>query len=372
MKKGKLCRILFGGDTGFGETWHKSLEKAGKGNILVKNGYRRMMTGFAPLMKRQNQIIANLETPLVNPGSKTRLKPIPGKRYTNQGDAKRGPEIWKEFGITAMSMANNHSIDYGLDGMKMTLSSLKKNGIRHFGAGYNLEEASKPLVIRSGKIEIVVAGCYWMMPKMKNVYDYYATETNHGVFGFEDQLINDVFGNLRRDHPQAILVGFPHFGNNYSWRNERQQEIARKMIRAGADIVIGHGAHKLQEVECYRDKWIIYNLGNFVYGAPGRYDKERSFPFSMICELVLYPGEKGIGEIKLYPFYCDNRKTDYISSPVSPKQMEKVLGKLVKSDKNRSKLIGKFSAGSDEGGEFISLDLQPAKKQQGNRAKPAS
>ena len=63
--------------------------------------------------------------------------------------------------------------------------------------------------------------------------------------------------------------------------------MGHKLIDAGADLVIGHGAHNLQQIERYRDHWIIYSLGNFLYNNFGNFNKYNAPPYSLIVKLIL-------------------------------------------------------------------------------------
>lgn len=84
------------------------------------------------------------------------------------------------------------------------------------------------------------------------------------------------------------------------------------MVKAGADLIIGHGAHTMQEIEKYKDRWILYGLGNFMFNAPGRYQKLKAPPFSLVAQLLLEEKNGDLKKtLKLYPIFTNNLKTHY-------------------------------------------------------------
>lgn len=147
---------------------------------------------------------------------------------------------------------------------------------------------------------------------MREKYHYYAGQNSAGVMGIDSAGIRPLVKSLREKYPDAFLIFYPHWGKNYRWRTKTQKELGRLMIKSGADMVVGHGAHMMQEVEYYRSKWIIYGLGNFIYGAPGRYQKEEAaMRWSLILQLQTNPKKAELSSIRLYPFFCDNLLNNY-------------------------------------------------------------
>ena len=102
------------------------------------------------------------------------------------------------------------------------------------------------------------------------------------------------------------------------------------MINAGADLVIGHGAHILQEIEYYKGKWIIYGLGNFVFNSPGRYQKRNVKAYSMAAMLNIQEVGGNIrSSLYLYPIFSDNLITNYQPHPVDGKHLDDIRNFLI-------------------------------------------
>ena len=135
---------------------------------------------------------------------------------------------------------------------------------------------------------------------------------------------------------------------------------ARAIIDRGVDLVIGHGAHLIQEVERYEGRLIAYSLGNFVFGSPGRYKKKNAHPYGAMAVLLLSPDANGVAKkFRLYPIFTDNRVTNYRSRFVTEAEFEEVQTLL----RIRSGLADRFDelvrSGADEYGFFLELSTQP-------------
>ena len=95
--------------------------------------------------------------------------------------------------------------------------------------------------------------------------------------------------------------------------SKKQQKRTQKLLDAGIDIIIGHGAHSIQKIERINGKWVLYNIGNFVFPSPGRYKKKKAYPYSLMVNL------EG-STLKVYPIMTDNRVTNYKSHFLSKKR----------------------------------------------------
>ena len=136
----------------------------------------------------------------------------------------------------------------------------------------------------------------------------------------------------------------------------RQADLGRALIDAGADLVIGHGSHALQEIEHYRGRWIIYSLGNFVFNSPGRYKAEDFPPYSLMAMLELRrEGEEWAYAIRLYPIFSDNRISDYHPRPVTKSEFRSIHELL----QERSPAPG-LKTGKDESGHYLEINSAPA------------
>lgn len=145
--------------------------------------------------------------------------------------------------LTAVSLANNHSYDFGRTGFDTTQTYLKGWGIKPFGHPYNARDLSATLDIR---------GKQFCLVGYHSLYDAGTTE---------------VVTEIMRLRPLCYrVVVFPHWGDEYEHvANEAQIKAAHSFVDAGADLVIGAHPHVVQNVETYRGKAIFYSLGNFMF-----------------------------------------------------------------------------------------------------------
>jgi poly-gamma-glutamate synthesis protein (capsule biosynthesis protein) len=162
--------------------------------------------------------------------------------------------------LGAVSLANNHSGDFGPGALLETFAALEAAHVPFFGAGPNLERAHEPLVVDEGGIKLAFLGYDEYRPRW-----FEAGTTRPGVAWSEDeQVLADIVH--AREHGAKLVIPFLHWG----WEDDaepcaRQRELARRMLDAGATLVVGAHPHVTQGVELERGTPIVYSLGNFVF-----------------------------------------------------------------------------------------------------------
>ncbi len=162
-------------------------------------------------------------------------------------------------GFDVVSLANNHIWDWGSDALIDTIDILKQNSIHPIGAGRNEDEANAPISIMKGDQKIIFFAYSTLYPPSLN-----AQGENPGVSTFDEKKIIQLISEQTK--PEDIVVISIHWGDEYKTEsNDEQKRIAHAFIDAGADLVIGHHPHVSEEIEHYKDGWIAYSLGNFVF-----------------------------------------------------------------------------------------------------------
>jgi poly-gamma-glutamate capsule biosynthesis protein CapA/YwtB (metallophosphatase superfamily) len=205
-----------------------------------------------PLLKGVDLSIGNLECPVATGGAAV------DKIFTFRAAPSTLPLLHRHF--DAVSVANNHSGDYGPTAFKETLAQLKAANIPYFGGGDDLAQAHAPLLLERHGLKIALLGYDDFHPRA-----FEASVNGPGVAWAEDeQMVLDI-GHARAAGANVVLP-FLHWG----WENEptpcaHQRALARALIDAGADAVIGSHPHVTQGAELYRGRPIIYSLGNFVF-----------------------------------------------------------------------------------------------------------
>jgi poly-gamma-glutamate capsule biosynthesis protein CapA/YwtB (metallophosphatase superfamily) len=210
----------------------------------------------------------------------------------------------KNAGFQLVSLANNHSFDYGQSGFTDTLANLKKYKLDYMGGGANKEEAygAKTYSIKGRSIKVVA------FSRVLPDFSWLATDTKPGLAnGYDLTLIQNTIEKEKKD--ADFLFVYIHWGVETKRSPEAfQRDWAKTMIDSGADGVIGSHPHVLQGFEYYKGKPIAYSLGNFLFPNYIKGDKaqtgilhldiqkdniEMSFvPFKIIQDQIIVQNEQ--------------------------------------------------------------------------------
>lgn len=208
---------------------------------------------IADYLKEADLLFGNLEGPISNQGRNV------GSIYSFRANP-RAIEGLLYAGFDVLSVANNHLGDWTREAMEDTFRTLKENKIDYVGGGYNKLEAYSPIIreLADGtKVAFLgytnLGSRYWE-----------AKDSLSGIAWLEEEQIDKDIKKAKE--LSDIIVVSMHFGEEYlAQPNSAQQFFARAAIEAGADLVVGHHPHVIQETEEYQDGYIAYSLGNFVF-----------------------------------------------------------------------------------------------------------
>lgn len=235
-------RLIFAGDIMLDD---------GPGKVIQSG--RDPMAHFAAMLAQADFTVGNLECPVATTG-----RPLESKIFSFRAHPRVLSILKGRF--NALAVANNHSGDYGKEAFLETLTLLEHNDLPYFGGGRDLAAAHAPLWIERKGLRIAVLGYNEFKPRSFEAGPDWA-----GIAWSED---SQVFADIRaaRAAGADLVIPFMHWG----WERElqpdsRQRQLARTMIDAGADLVIGGHPHVTQGAEYYRGKLIVYSLGNFVF-----------------------------------------------------------------------------------------------------------
>jgi poly-gamma-glutamate synthesis protein (capsule biosynthesis protein) len=162
-------------------------------------------------------------------------------------------------GFDVLSVANNHAFDYGRDAFADSLARLEAAGIVPVGGGITAARAREPAVFTVGDTSIAYLAYTDLLPAAAC-----AVEGNPGVNCADAGRMADEI--TKADAMADLVVVSFHTGTEYGPVHDlRQERIYRAAVDAGADVVIGHHPHVIQDTERYRDGVIFYSLGNFIF-----------------------------------------------------------------------------------------------------------
>ncbi|GAA1405159.1 hypothetical protein AUR04nite_06990 [Glutamicibacter uratoxydans] len=346
----KAYKILFLGDFHFGESYKEAGAK-----ILEEHGYTHATKYLLPFIDEADHTVFNLESPIVNP--KTTTSDLRGKKsYIHWADPAGTIDALKDLGVDCVSLANNHTMDYGVPGIVSSFDALTKAGISYFGAGLNNSESGQPYQIsipaEHGGGKINVFGCFQYSRVHDKDYEFYARAEKAGAQSLSQK------SQLPAIHPQEINIAFPHWGSNYKWKSEAQERLAQRLVHHGFDLVLGHGSHAVQEIESLDSTPVVYSIGNGMFQSGGRYkafeESDGIVPFGF-WTMIEVAGADGVQTVtlKLYPVTADNRSNGFQPRPVDAQQFQRLLDALGEKNNGSQNL----QQGSDALGSYLSLEV---------------
>jgi len=244
-------RLLFVGDVMLGRLVNDALERVGPeypwGNAL-------------PIFREADWRACNLECVISDRGRPWGITP---KEFHFRSDA-RNVAVLKAAGIDAVSLANNHTLDYEYDAMFEMLAILDRAHIARAGAGVDLAEASASAIsnVNGNRIGLIAF--------TDNQPEWEAHPDRAGIFyvpaQVDDKRAQRLLEIVRQTKQKVgFLVVSAHWGPNWGYEPPAEHvRFGHALIDAGADIIFGHSGHVFRGVEIYKRRPIIYCAGNFI------------------------------------------------------------------------------------------------------------
>lgn len=255
-------------------------------DFIIKGDYHCLYNDMLPIIQSADYAITNLETPLIEKGS-----PI-SKTGPNLKAPIKSVEALKYAGFDMVTLANNHMMDYGEEGLASTINTCNENHIAHIGAGRNLEEASVIHYIELKHKKLAFINC------CEN--EWSTTQGNAPGCNPLDEVA--IFYQIQEAKSIAdFVILIIHGGHEtYELPSPRMKKLYHWFIDLGIDAVIGHHTHCFSGREIYKGKPIIYSLGNFIFDS-----KNRNSSWNMGVAITITI-TKSVIQTKLYPFYQCN------------------------------------------------------------------
>jgi capsule synthesis protein PGA_cap/fungalysin metallopeptidase (M36) len=276
---------------------------------IARYGADYPLAAVAPLLRRAPIVLGNLEGPFARKAHKTertfsyRVNPALASALTRAG-------------VNVLMLANNHLLDCGRAGVVETLETLAQAGIAPLGAGINTQAAHAPVIRQIGSLRIGLLGYYW------NSRCAARDGLPGGAMDTPEAIEADIHG--LRSQVDRVVVTF-HWGIPYEREPLPEDRAkARFAIDCGADAVVSHHPHVVQPFEVYRERPIVYSIGNFAFGS-GNSKAE-----GLLVGLRF--GERRT-QVGIYPLYVKNRdpRVFYQPKALSGKAAERILCRLVEA-----------------------------------------
>jgi poly-gamma-glutamate capsule biosynthesis protein CapA/YwtB (metallophosphatase superfamily) len=306
-----VVTLAVAGDTTLGYNLQTHVDDMLTGGVLREYVWPIYPSGVRYVLDGADLALVNLECPFTERGEK----------LTKNFNFRARPELVKilqNASVDVVTLANNHLMDYGPDGLKDTIDTLDAAGIQWFGAGPREKVARRPLVLKRNGVKIGFIGYYFQAPPdMLEPAAMYAHSKRPGVAGcFEDlECMKRVVLEDVRKLAKKVDAAIPyfHWGKEGSYEvRDYQIELAHQCVDLGARAVLGAHPHRLQGIEVYRGAPILYSLGNFMFGG----NKDPEDKLSVIARLQI--GAAGAVGCELVPIQV----TTWPDSPFQPFVLE--------------------------------------------------
>jgi poly-gamma-glutamate synthesis protein (capsule biosynthesis protein) len=301
-------RIVLGGDVMLG--------RIVKEEILTR-GPTYPLGPVAGFMRRADLTIVNLECAITS--RETVWEGAPKAFYF--GAPPIAVESLADAGVDLVSLANNHSLDFGRAGLLDTLDVLRGRAIAVAGAGRTLDEAVAPAVVERRGVR------FGMAAFCDHQADFAAQADASGI-AFLD--LHDESAACKRfqeslDHMRDLGVEWPilslHWGPNMVWRpSSRFIRLARTAIDMGYGALFGHSAHVFHGIELYKGRPIFYSVGDLVddYAVDPEFENNRQLLFEVSLS------RHRVREVALYPVVIDECRTEWAAGPAFDRIAERV------------------------------------------------
>ena len=266
------------------------------------------------IFKKSDFVMGNLETTITSSSNAW-----PNKAFNFKLNPKY-KSILKEANFKHLNIANNHMLDYDVDGMLDTIKNLNKLNIKYSGAGMNKKQASLPIMhnVKGIKIGIVSYSdhfAYWKATQDKYGINYVDIESNY----------NYILSDISKIKEECdILIFSIHHGSNYVTHiPTRTKNFFHDLLSAGVDIIHGHSAHHILPIEVINNKYIFYSMGDFIddYAIDPLFRNDLAFIAELhienkkITSLKIHPTkitiDYGLDYIKSYVSIIDETDSDY-------------------------------------------------------------
>lgn len=276
--------------------------------ITDQEGYPFLYQPSMLYLSEPDLTAGNLEFPVT-----TRGVPVEGTPYVFKGSPEVLPAM-RDAGFDIMSLANNHALDQGVEGMLDTMKYLDEAGIAHMGAGNNDTEAFAPVIKEVRGIKVAYVG-------LSRVVPFSSWKADKNVAGvaesYDTRRALEAIAKAKKE--ADIVVVMVHWGKERVDQPEPyQKDFGKQYIDAGADLVIGSHPHVLQGFEMYKGKWIAYSLGNFIFSS---YPKETAGETGVLDAVC---SKSGDCEMTFHPMFTVNAQP----TPLEGEKAKAVLDRL--------------------------------------------
>lgn len=266
------------------------------GDVMLGRGVAETadpLGGVSQWLHQADLVIGNLESAIV--GDDIALPPTPeaGPQPVILKAPLAAPNALRQAGFDILSLANDHTLDYGSAGLAETDARLRQAGLLTVGAGASIEAAYRPLIVE-------VKGIRLAFLAFNLIGSPQPVDTAGWARADWDESLSTQAIAQAQAHADAVVVSI-HWDDEYlPYPSPAQQRIAQIVLDAGADLVIGHHPHVVQTTQITGTGFIVYSLGDFVF------DQERAETKQGLALRVLFDTQ-GLWGVQALPESAGHR-----------------------------------------------------------------
>ncbi|MBR4039276.1 MAG: CapA family protein [Clostridia bacterium] len=298
--------LTLAGDTTLGSTDDLRKRDDCFERVAQEKGYGWFFSGLSDLFAADDMTLVNFEGTLTEETQKKE------KKFNFKGPAEY-TDILTLGSVEAVTVANNHTLDYGTKGRDDTIANLEAAGLTVSGNG-------QLGVFEKDGVKVGMTGyCFPYKDGKKDIS-------------------KDVKA-LREMGCQIVIASF-HWGSEYreDFTGE-QRSIGRAAIRAGADIVVGHHPHIVQGIEAYEDSYILYSVGNLVFG--GNVDPDDRDAYAARVTFTVHEDYAEAPEVTIVPLRLTalSDGTDYRPILAEGDEADRIVNRILKRSSNMKEFV---------------------------------
>jgi poly-gamma-glutamate synthesis protein (capsule biosynthesis protein) len=298
--------LLFAGDTA---------ETDAALPTIYQHGFEYPFSLTVDLIRGADVAIANIEAPITDGG-----RQLPVYEGYNYRAPSRSAAALAWAGFDLLTMANNHAVDYGREGIADTIANAADAGLALIGAGQSGAEARRGAIITVGEVKVGLLAYCENQLALRAYLDLFAHRGHGGAAPLTDAGLAEDIARLR---PRVdMLVVALHLGTNYAPPRASTVRWSERAIDLGADLVVDHHPHVAHPVMLHRKKPILLSLGNYAFGTPGH--PELDYGYLAIAHL----SGRRLDRVELVPLAVQNARVGFRPFPLDGQERDRALARL--------------------------------------------
>ena len=235
--------------------------------IIKRHGVEYLFRNVSPFFHDADFTVVNLECPI------TDINAPLMKKYIFRADDSCAAAL-RKAGVTHCAMANNHIMDQGQHGLADTYQNILDAGLVPIGYGLNDSVRLLPAILQKNDIQVAIFNdCAIKVENYDSPFDA------PGIANVATTKMMPLVSEFHRQHPDTRIVIVLHWGVEFSLTPNPSQRIqAAQLFAVGADVIVGHHPHVIQDIDTINGKTVYYSIGNFVFDQRNPLGKQALMP----------------------------------------------------------------------------------------------